>query len=218
LGTVCGLVFFAVYGISGFRLHQVTAAEAYISWFRKCWLPFAAILGSAFVLVFWDSRQSDWLPVRRALSSVNAADFSWRNRIAAWEGALQITAENPLSGAGWSNPQPLYGHYYLQARLTETGAIELNDYLTLGATVGLSALFCFGMYLWLSLKSRAESGNQKAEIQDMDWLRTVCHAGAIVLLVGFWFDGGLFKLPTAATFWILLGLGSAGNREPCEHD
>jgi hypothetical protein len=31
----------------------------------------------------------------------------------------------------------------------------------------------------------------------------------VVLLVGFWFDGGLFKLPTAATFWILLELGAA---------
>ena len=32
----------------------------------------------------------------------------------------------------------------------------------------------------------------------------------IVLFVGFWFDGGLFKLATAATFWILLELGRAG--------
>jgi hypothetical protein len=39
-------------------------------------------------------------------------------------------------------------------------------------------------------------------------LRTVCRAGAIVLLIGFWFDGGLFKLPAAATFWILLELGN----------
>ena len=35
----------------------------------------------------------------------------------------------------------------------------------------------------------------------------VCRAGAAVLLVGFWFDGGLFKLATAAPFWILLELG-----------
>jgi hypothetical protein len=28
------------------------------------------------------------------------------------------------------------------------------------------------------------------------------------MLVGFWFDGGLFNLPTAAMFWILLELGS----------
>ena len=42
-----------------------------------------------------------------------------------------------------------------------------------------------------------------------DLLSATCHAGAMVLLVGFWFDGGLFKLPTAATFWILLELGAA---------
>jgi hypothetical protein len=45
--------------------------------------------------------------------------------------------------------------------------------------------------------------------QSSDWLATACRAGAIVLIVGFWFDGGLFKLPTAATFWILLELGAA---------
>jgi hypothetical protein len=35
----------------------------------------------------------------------------------------------------------------------------------------------------------------------------------VVLLVGFWFDGGLFKLATEATFWILLELGRSGSRE-----
>jgi len=39
------------------------------------------------------------------------------------------------------------------------------------------------------------------------WAKAVCRAGAVVLLVGFWFDGGLFKLATAAPFWILLELG-----------
>jgi hypothetical protein len=40
----------------------------------------------------------------------------------------------------------------------------------------------------------------------------VCRAGAVVLAVGFWFDRGLFKLATRATFWILLELarGEAG--------
>jgi hypothetical protein len=36
-----------------------------------------------------------------------------------------------------------------------------------------------------------------------------CRAGAIVLLVAFGFDGGLFDLPTAAVFWILLELGTS---------
>jgi len=34
-------------------------------------------------------------------------------------------------------------------------------------------------------------------------------AGALSMLVAFWFDGGLFTLPTAAVFWILLELGAA---------
>jgi hypothetical protein len=42
----------------------------------------------------------------------------------------------------------------------------------------------------------------------LEWLKTTCRAGAIVLAVGFWFDGGLFKLATASVFWILLELGS----------
>lgn len=45
-------------------------------------------------------------------------------------------------------------------------------------------------------------------LRNCDWLRITCRAGAVVLAVGFWFDGGLFKLPTASTFWILLELGS----------
>ena len=39
-------------------------------------------------------------------------------------------------------------------------------------------------------------------------LQTACLAGALSMLVAFWFDGGLFHLPTAAVFWILLELGS----------
>jgi O-antigen ligase len=130
---------------------------------------------------------------------------------------LQITAEYPWFGAGWNQPQPLYEYYYLPANVDEGGAIEMNDYLMLGATIGVPALFCFCMYLCLSFKEsvRQESrptGNQGRF--ESDWLKAVCRAGALVLLVGFWFDGGLFKLPTAATFWILLELGAAEPSQP----
>jgi O-antigen ligase len=216
VGTVCGLAYLAVYGFGGFDLHQVTVRQAWISRFKKCRLPFSVVLLSMLILAFWHFRGTDWHPAQRAFSSVNAADFSWRNRIAAWEGALQITAEHPLLGTAWGQPEPLYEHYYLPPKLTERGAFELNDYLMLGATLGIPALFCFSMYIWLSLKGKAESRKQKAEIQEAGWLRTVCHASAIVLLIGFWFDGGLFKLPTGATFWILLELGNVRNRETNE--
>ena len=120
---------------------------------------------------------------------------------------MQITAEHPWLGVGWNQPEPLYEHYYLPTKLTESAAIEMNDYLMLGATLGLPALFCFGMYLWLSLGRNFEVRSQDSGLAALDWLQITCHAGAIVLLVGFWFDGGLFKLPTASPFWILLELG-----------
>jgi len=176
------------------------------------------VLTSVLVLFFWQFGRTDWQTARRAFSVASTEDFSWRNRIAAWEGALQITAEHPWFGTGWNQPEPLYENYYQPSKLTEGFAIQINDYLMLGATLGIPALFCFGMYVWLTLGGKAESGKagkrELEEVADVDWQRTVCHAGAIVLLIGFWFDGGLFKLPTAATFWILLELGGqSGNYE-----
>ena len=44
-------------------------------------------------------------------------------------------------------------------------------------------------------------------------LRCACRAGALVLLVAFWFDGGLFTLATAAVFWVLLELSQVRNAE-----
>jgi O-antigen ligase len=129
-------------------------------------------------------------------------------------------AEKPWTGAGWNEPERTYEYYYLPPHLTEAQAIQMNDYLMLGATLGIPALVCFGMYVWLALTGKAESGKLKAEkpypetvstihhpLSSSDWLQITCRAGAIVLLVGFWFDGGLFKLPTASIFWVLLELG-----------
>jgi prepilin-type N-terminal cleavage/methylation domain-containing protein len=47
-------------------------------------------------------------------------------------------------------------------------------------------------------------------------LRVACRAGAVVLLVAFWFDGGLFDLPTAAVFWVLLELGAERQKRKAE--
>ncbi|HEU5123943.1 MAG TPA: O-antigen ligase family protein [Verrucomicrobiae bacterium] len=238
------------------------------SWFKRNWTPGFVVLISVLILSVWHFRKTEWHPARRALSVANANDFSWRNRVAAWEGTLQMMAEKPWLGLGWNQPEPMYEHYYLSPRLTESAAIQMNDYFMLGATLGIPALFCFGMYIWLSLR---EVPNSKLQVPDHHpgarppralffvpsrktsaaqedsetiglshtseveceahstapgagalpgtlssihnplsssaWLQTTCRAGAIVLLVGFWFDGGLFKLPTASTFWILLELG-----------
>ena len=95
-------------------------------------------------------------------------------------------------------------------------AIQLNDYLMLGMTLGVPAMLCFLVYVGLSLTTRTRGASRASNIEHrtsnvehrpLD-LAAVCRAGAAVLLVGFWFDGGLFKLATGATFWILLELGA----------
>jgi O-antigen ligase len=205
------------------NLKSESLYSSYGSRFNHNWLSLSAILLSVVVLSFWHFRQTEWRPAHRAFSTSNQNDFSWRNRITAWEGGLQMMAENPWFGFGWNRPEPMYEHYYLQPKSTESAAIQMNDYLMFGATLGIPALFCFGMYLWLSLGDgrweatsighRAETRNWKPGSErrrpNSDFLSITCRAGAIVLLVGFWFDGGLFKLATASTFWILLELGHA---------
>jgi O-antigen ligase len=233
VAAVCGLAYLFWSGVqSPPVLRSSSATEGgrsniqsrWIYWLKKNWLPFSVILASAFALSFWQFQHAEHenMVARRAFSVGNANDFSWRNRLSSWEGALQIMAEHPWLGVGWNQPELLYDHYYLPPKVDESAAIGLNDYLTVGATLGVPALICFGMYIWLSLTRKSGARSQEPEVRDrqdacptldfgpwtVDSLQATCRAGAIVLIVGFWFDGGLFGLPTAATFWILLGLGA----------
>ena len=233
-GTVCGVLYLLGNRIIS-RLRQTRVADRGAGansgltggWrLGNYWLPGSVILLSAGVLCFWHFRQSDWHPAQRVFSATKAEDFSARNRVAAWEGDLHITADHPWFGAAWDRAEPLYEYYYLPPKLSEGMAIQMNDYLMLGSTLGVPALFCFAMYVWLTLRGRGGRGAQKTErwcaraggaglkwaAAERDWQRAICRAGAIVLLVGLWFDGGLFKLPTAATFWILLELGARAER------
>ena len=272
MATFCGLGYLAFQVFkcqaSGSSKAEISCPSC-VSWLKNNWLPAGVIFLSVVVLSFWHFRQTAWRPAHRAFSMGNQNDFSWRNRVAAWEGDLQMMAEKPWFGFGWNQPEPLYEYYYLPPKTIESAAVEMNDCLMLGATLGIPALFCFGTYLWLSLAqtpnlkwgacppwaqfsapSRKTSDAQESsnasrhsnmpeagrearpatpeagvipapdetisefptqsmelETTQVYWLRTTCRAGAIVLLVGFWFDGGLFKLATASMFWILLELG-----------
>ena len=223
LATACGMGYLALLASRLLRIAfaENSASKATVKR-RFCHNAASAglIVASIAVITFWQFRHTEWTPARRAVSATSARDFSWRNRVSAWEGAWQTTVEHSLLGAGWGQPERLYEHFYLRPALTDGAAIEMNDHLMLGATLGMPALFCFGMYVWLSLRRKSEIGDWRLEIPEVNWLQTTCRAGAIVLLVGFWFDGGLFKLPTAATFWILLESGSVNNHEshePAKH-
>jgi hypothetical protein len=194
-------------------------------------LPLAILAISLFTILFFAFRHSEQPLLRRALSIGNVSDFSWRNRAATYAGALQLMASKPWFGFGWNQPPEQYERFYQPALLSEGSAIGLNNYFLLGMTLGIPALLCFLAYIWLAFcppragphRSTLNSGGSQlaSNIQqsettdhgllttDLEWLKTTCRAGVIVLLVGFWFDGGLFKLALAAPFWILLELGRA---------
>jgi len=118
----------------------------------------------------------------------------------------------------------LYEHYYLPQKLSEAAAIQMNDYLLLSAMIGAPALICFGAYFWFSLHpgSTGMAGRKTVAGDRLDGGpasergQIPCRAGVVVLLVGFWFDGGLFTLATVSLFWTLLELGCADILRPPE--
>jgi hypothetical protein len=143
----------------------------------------------------------------------------------------------PLHGFGWGQAEQVYSKDYRAARLEEAAAIQMNDYLMIGISAGVPALGCLVTYFGLLLRrsvvgrasSRADSSATSAGHPDSrsakhglrltqfvspvtrhPSLAPTCFGGALVLLIGFWFDGGMFKLPTAVVFWVLLELAREG--------
>jgi O-antigen ligase len=224
------------------------------TWVRRNGFPISVLLISAFVLCFWQFRHTESPLLRRVFSVGNVNDFSWRNRVAAWRGAGRMMLAKPISGFGWGTAEEIYSKEYRAARLEETAAIQMNDYLMIGISAGVPALGCLFIYLWLAM-SRGKMGirhhNQSPHPQPLSQplgeggaglspfvaervpelstinsqpsttgaitsLPTICFAGAIVGMIGFWFDGGFFKLPTAVVFWVLVELcRRRGGEEEC---
>ncbi len=169
------------------------------------------LVAAAVVCLFWHSTSDTdpWYLKRLDLSRPSA-----QHRVAAWCGAIQMMRDYPL-GVGWNKAVETYDKHYSPPKYSAS-AITTNDYLMLGTQLGLPGLLCFVAYVALCFKSpkpkvqSPKSGNGAAlDIghRTLDSSKTACRTGAVVLLVAFWFDGGLFDLPTATVFWILLELG-----------
>jgi O-antigen ligase len=175
----------------------------------------AVILLSVMALGFWGLGQTEVRVLRRALSAWNANDFSWRNRVAAYEGALQVMAAKPWFGFGPGQTREAFEHFFRPASIADGSAILLNDFLETGMALGLPALVWLAGYVLLRLAPpRGSAGRGSvpslASVSDrIQSLQAVCGCGAIVLLVGFWFNRGLFCLALAAPFWVLLELAGA---------
>jgi len=176
------------------------------------WTWLLANRRSVFVLViafgllsFWTLRHVEHPYIRRAFTMGNPSDLSWRNRVISYEQALQMIGDRPWLGYGWSQWQTIHREFYQPLTQDEGGAITLNDYFIMSIASGLPALLAFLAYVWLAISSRQDKG--KAFLEPADFLHYAAHACAIVLLVGFWFDGGLFKLALVTPFWMLIELG-----------
>lgn len=135
------------------------------------------------------------LLTKRIQSVANTYDLSWRNRLTAWDGALGMIMDHPFLGSGWINMVERFEQLYSSTRLAEGLSIILNDYLTLGIGLGIPAILIFGWLVGFSFAPRScpLSPSQSA---------------LLVLLTGFAFDGGLFKLALAVPFWMLLELAA----------
>jgi O-antigen ligase len=232
------------------------------------WLPLTVAVASMLVIAFWTLRHTEHPTARRAFSVGNLNDFSWRNRVAAWEGTLQMMADKPGRGFGWKQPERAYDKLYRKPKIEEHMAIQMNDYLMLGTTLGLPALACFLVFVALSLFARERFNrppkvpcpapsstfhppsstfhppsstfhppsstfhppsstfhppssilhlpspmlHPRCSILHSPFSIQACRAAALLLLIAFWFDGGLFRLATGTLFWVVLALAASAGR------
>jgi dipeptidyl aminopeptidase/acylaminoacyl peptidase len=232
VGTFFGLAYLAYAAIPLFRTSPQPSPQGGEGELLSCgsWckrgarplIPGAALLVcSLLVLGFWNFRHTEHQVARRVFSVGNPNDFSWRNRVTASVGALQMMGDRPLLGFGWNQVERTYADAYQPRTLSESSAISLNDYFVLGATVGLPALLCLLGYIgWKFASGHRAYFCGEGMISLMDWQMAVCRAAFVVLLLGFAVEKGIFYIALGAPFWILLELGAAlpvESKSPARH-
>jgi O-antigen ligase len=198
-------------------------ARAYGKFKWRFVLP-GILIVAAVTWSFWNatSNMSPWFVKRLDISRPSA-----QHRVAAWKAGFEMMQDHPF-GVGWNKAVETYEKYYSPPK-DSAAAIKTNDYLMLGTQLGLPGLLCFVAYIALCFKKNlshltltfsiptkiSQNGEEKATSLAIchSLLRAACRAGTLAMLVTFWFDGGLFTLPTAAVFWILLELSQKRKAE-----
>ena len=185
--------------------------------YGKCkwrWILLLFVVIGALIGIFWNETPdaAPWYVKRMDFARPSA-----QHRIAAWKAGFEIMWDHPF-GVGWGRAEETYEKEYLPPE-GGSAAITTNDYLIMGTELGLPGLVCFLTYVGLALNGKTTEqnaqdgkgkqqtfqrfGSQNSELG----IKMACRAGALTLLVSFWFDCGLFKLATGTLFWILLELG-----------
>jgi O-Antigen ligase len=206
LGAALGLAYLGGYALrqemaGGFLQKRALGTK---SWFRGRRVALLLILFSISVMWYWGCEHRGSTFLQRAFSVLNTKDFSWRNRLAAYDGALQMMAARPWLGFGWSQPKDVFDQFFKPARMVDPRAIQLNDCFTVGTTLGVPALVCFVVYVGFAFLPRRD----RADKHQDDWTATICRAAVVVFLTGFWFDRGLFFAALGVPFWVLLELAT----------
>ncbi len=198
--------------------------------FKWRWVVPGIVIVAGVVWFFWNATldTAPWYMKRLDLSRASA-----QHRVAAWGAGFEIMRDHPF-GVGWNKAVETYEKNYLPP---EGGglAITTNDYLMLGTQLGWPGLICFVAYVALCFRTNRPQPNLVGTLRcdvsacetaggtlvpldaartaqravPTSQLRAACRAGALAMLVAFWFDDGLFKLATASVFWILLELGTS---------
>jgi O-antigen ligase len=178
------------------------------------------VLVALMVICFFWNNTSDSVPWY--LKRLDLSRPSAQHRVSAWRGAVQMMWDHPL-GVGWNNSVKIYAENYSSPE-GGAAALTMNSYLVLGTELGLPGLVCFVAYVALCLGAPASRRQVRSKAEPagetpaLPAIKMACRAGALAMLVAFWFDGGLFKLATASVFWILLELGSAKSGKLNVHD
>ena len=189
--------------------------------FKWRWVLPGVFVVAAVVFFFWNTTpdSAPWYVKRMDFGRPSA-----QHRVAAWQAAFQMMRDHPF-GVGWNKAIETYDKNYSPPE-DGAAAITTNDYLMLGTQLGLPGLLCFVAYVGLCFRrvGRAYRLSSEARLRELikgfasaslmragetPALLFACRAGALAMLVAFWFDGGLFKLATAAVFWILLEVGGS---------
>jgi hypothetical protein len=191
LGVLAGLAYLAF---------QTGRSSRPFAWLRRNRVALVLLVGSLALLTFWQFRFSEWPPAQRVFSVVNINDFSWRNRVTAWEWGVRQMLGHPLAGVGWQSLMIANRQNTAPQQQNNAQAITTNDYLVLGTSAGVPALLCFAAYLALSFRTKLAAPGAPLSVF------TICRGSAVVFLVGFWLDGGLFILALGLVFWMLMEL------------
>jgi O-antigen ligase len=144
---------------------------------------------------------SNPLILQRFASMSDLNDFSWRNRVSAWIGCLQMVGDKPWFGFGWNQPELISTALFSQATGRAAMPVHLNDFLLIASSTGIFSLLFFCLYIhgiiYVATKDVSEDVELSLE-------RILALQIVYCLLFIFLMDGGLFKCPLAIPFWLFL--------------